>query len=86
MAALTPLPCSLCRNESEPVIRIEKADGSDFTACAICLATALDTLTGFHFVSQYDQWKAVRDWHAKQREESGRGSRIPKGTRYVRSA
>lgn len=69
----TPDICALCGAEDRPVFVIRDRKRVYLSACALCLLTAADALTGYHFVRQYHQWEALRAVHAekKRRDKAG---------------
>lgn len=80
------VPCWLCGDEEAPLLELKAGPRIFLLCCAQCLAQALETLTGYGFCRQLDQWSRMTAFHAEQRERMGKGARIPKGAAYKRRA
>lgn len=77
------LPCWLCGSTARPVLKIEHTGRVFLAACAVCMAQALETLTGYGFVKQLSQWQALTEYHAARREAGMKDTRLKRGERYL---
>lgn len=70
--------CALCGTNERPVIVIEDERRTYLSACGLCLATAFDELTGYHFVKLYHHYENLKAFHAEQKKLRGGGQTHPR--------
>ena len=55
--------CSVCGNLRRVIQFVDEQEQVYvYTVCGLCMATALEALTGHKYINQYQAWQALRQY------------------------